>query len=384
MTKSSQFLSVLIVPLFVACDEAPAVSATATSAGQVGVPTSVAAEPRVRLGVLEGDPNQEFHRVTTPFLLPGDRVAVPLQGANAIRIFSLNGEFVQSLGSPGEGPGEFTALGEAWARGDTIEAFDLGKRRITRFLPDQTVESVQFEYVGAAQTVMSGWQAPDRWVAHGVATLGMDGPDVWEVHWFARDGQHLGRVAEVESWHRRMIGGAPAIDPLSPKAFFAVHDSTVYVGHSAESSIKMYQPSGSNSSSITWSPEARPLGETLDRVRDEALARASDAQRGTVRARFDAMRDPSVSTAWGILVDELGYIWVREFDPLKDAQILGGGLGPGPGGSWRIFDPNGTEVGKVQMPDGLEPSQITADYVIGTLEDDLDVQRVQVHRLNRN
>ena len=108
----------------------------------VGTPLAIHPGADLAVGVLSGDAMEEFDRVTTPFLLPDGTVAVPTRGAQSIRLFSPDGNFVESHGEPGEGPGEFISLGGAWARGDTIEAYDGRLRRITRFIPGGELEVV--------------------------------------------------------------------------------------------------------------------------------------------------------------------------------------------------------------------------------------------------
>ena len=133
--------------------------------GVRGIPVAVEEPPRLSVGVLSGDTNQEFYRVSTPFLLPDGRLVVPLRGSNVIRVFAADGAFIENLGGEGEGPGEFTGLESAWSRGDTIEAADNRLNRITRFLPDGTVEVVRLLRAPIVRAV-SPSRCPARWVGH--------------------------------------------------------------------------------------------------------------------------------------------------------------------------------------------------------------------------
>jgi hypothetical protein len=85
------------------------------------------------------------------------------------------------------------------------------------------------------------------------------------------------------------------------------------------------------------------------------------------------------------LVDDLGFIWVRPYEPLKHSTALGGLTlpGGGPGGRWTILSPAGVKVGEIDMPRDLEPLRITTDAVIGVALDELDVETVRVHALRR-
>ena len=69
-----------------------------------------------------------------------------------------------------------------------------------------------------------------------------------------------------------------------------------------------------------------------------------------------------------------------------DLAVLGGRLGGycGPGGNWLVISPEGAEVGWLEMPEGLEPVQITSDAVVGIYRDELGVESVRVHSLSRH
>ena len=85
-------------------------------------------------------------------------------------------------------------------------------------------------------------------------------------------------------------------------------------------------------------------------------------------------------------MDELGFVWIRPFRPERDAAALGGVVGygrSGPGGLWRVFTPDGEEVGQVEIPAGLEPYQVTEDKVLGVYFDELGVEYVRVYELVR-
>jgi hypothetical protein len=55
----------------------------------------------------------------------------------------------------------------------------------------------------------------------------------------------------------------------------------------------------------------------------------------------------------------------------------------GAGGTWQIISPSGVAAGLVEMPQDLQPVQITADAVVGIARDDLGVESVRVHTLQR-
>jgi hypothetical protein len=348
-----------------------------------GVPVSVQDQATVSLGVLEGDSLQEFYLVVTPFLLPDGRVAVPLRSTNSIRLFSESGEYIGTFGREGQGPGEMTGLSSAWARGDTIEAFDGRQKRITRFMPDGSVDVVQIEAVPSAQGVVPG-DAPNRWLFFGVASGGPDERDRWAFHWFDRQGSHVTEIVQVGGFVRQLESdGNSTLHPLSPKAFFAFHNGQAYVNESLTPSIQVFDSLGSLLREVQWTAPEATFGDVLQAVREKALARASADALPEVRYRFETASALEPSVVWGIIVDELGYVWIRPYDPLIHAAALGGMAGPKPGGLWRVFSPDGIELASVAMPDDLEPVQITATHVLGLARSELGVESVRVHTLTR-
>jgi hypothetical protein len=208
-----------------------------------GAPIEFASSPRLAVGVVDGDTIRELDRVVTPFLLPGGELAIPLSEAGTIRIFGPRGEFVRSLGRKGNGPGEFTYLSKAWARGDTIEAFDSDLRRITRFLPHDSVEIV------AVRTPLSDLSAPagpldDGWAVGGVAAGKVGARDSMEMRRIDRTGQDRGVLAHVRGMLRYRGSEYTGPTPLSPRAMIAVRLNHVFVAESTTPRIEAIGPDG--------------------------------------------------------------------------------------------------------------------------------------------
>ena len=82
-------------------------------------------------------------------------------------------------------------------------------------------------------------------------------------------------------------------------------------------------------------------------------------------------------------MDDLGFLWVRPFDPAKTYLANSRTPGGAGGGKWVILSPEGAVVDTIALPANLEPMQITRDAVVGISLDDLDVQHVHVYGLER-
>jgi hypothetical protein len=349
-----------------------------------GTPFEVDSVPMLRVGVSDGDTLQEFFQVTTPFIYDEARLAVPLGGANSIRVFDVDGSFIRSVGRQGEGPGELAALNSAWARGDTIEAGDGRPRRITRFRPDGTVEVVSLRGEAVPETVPVG-AMEGGWITAGVEPGPRNDRDVIIIHGFARDGSHLGEVARTEGI-RRMAGG-PGVDPLSPRAVVRVVMDGIYVGETETPQVRVYDLNGDVQREIGWDPAGRLDPAVALRMVQEA----PDPSPMFEPLLSEAQVPGRVSVFWDFLVDELGFLWVRPYEPMGHAAALGG-LGGGPyltspaggGGRWLVFSSSGEARGSVEIPEGVGPIQITSDALVGIRIDALGVESVQVHQISRH
>ena len=80
-------------------------------------------EPEVTIGLLDGDPDYLFGRISDGVLLPGGEIAVADRRLRTVRVYDSSGTFLRDLGRPGEGPGEFMSIMAVWAAGDTVSVF---------------------------------------------------------------------------------------------------------------------------------------------------------------------------------------------------------------------------------------------------------------------
>jgi hypothetical protein len=340
----------------------------------------------VSVGVVEGDPNQEFDRVVTPFLMSDGRLIVPVAGARSIRVFDEQGFFSYSLGGEGAGPGEFRSLTAAWARGDTIEAMDDRLRRITRFIPGGSVEVVDLQSEVRDLSAVAG-PVPEGWIAGGVAVGDAARRDSIVLRWFDRTGADRGATGTVEGYARYRTAFMSGPEPLSPRPMLQVTGGRAWVAESLTPAIRVLTPMGALDREIAWQPEtARTPRDVLSLVIDSAVSRAPEGRAEALRRHLEAAEVPDrLSVFWKFIVEDDSFIWIRSFDPLKHAAALGGLslTGGGAGGQWSILSPDGKLVGTMDVPADLEVVGITPGAVVGIARDALGVESVRVHRLER-
>ena len=82
--------------------------------------------------------------------------------------------------------------------------------------------------------------------------------------------------------------------------------------------------------------------------------------------------DQTLPAISGLVVDREGNVWAEACDPeLGNAR------------TWSVFEPGGELLAEVTMPPRFRPYDIGADFVLGVIRDDLDVERIHMYRLHR-
>jgi hypothetical protein len=337
-------------------------------------------------GERANDPDHEFYRVVTPFLLPDGGLGVPLSSEGTIRVFDREGELVRTLGSSGQGPGEFMRLAAAWARGDTIEALDSELKRVTRFVPDRAPETIPLEGVASAESGAPGLDN-GGWVLYGVKEVQRSGRDLIAVHQFAPDGRHVAELGEVYGFRRHVHDGGSGPDPISPRPLVRTEGDRVYVAETLTPRVREFDVSTGETRSFEWEPVPALSSDEAVMIAREQVSRTggSEMDEAWTLASFNALTGTEdASVFWDFIVDGEQYVWVRDYDPRIHATSVGGLATAGPGGEWAILDREGSYVTTVAVPEDFEPLRINSDYLIGVRRDELDVESVRVYQIERS
>lgn len=226
-----------------------------------GVPVALGAEARLSVGVVRGDTAEMFDRIVTPFLLSDGQLVVPDAGEHTIRVFGPGGKLEERLGREGKGPGEFNTLRDAWARGDTIEAFDPDLTRITRFPPGGQPLVVRLSGGPQPQLVPGPFGA--GWVVGAIAGAGTGRRDDWALEQFGPDGALIRTLTHVPGMRRLEVPGFMSPGPLSPRQAFTVAESRLYAGETLTPRLEVWKPDGKLEDTIRWQPAPSPPPRTL-------------------------------------------------------------------------------------------------------------------------
>lgn len=111
--------------------------AIVTNPSSEAVYATIAADPVLSIGAIDGPTEVLFGRIASVAVDGAGNLIIADGQMGEIRIFDASGLHLQTIGGPGEGPGEFRALAGAWpTAGGAVVAVDSRLRRITRFGPD--------------------------------------------------------------------------------------------------------------------------------------------------------------------------------------------------------------------------------------------------------
>ena len=345
----------------------------------------MAAEPRVDIGVLEGAEPYQLSQVSGAVRLSDGRIVVANGGSDELRYFDSAGAFLTSAGRKGSGPGEFEMLGSLFALpGDTVAAYDVRLRRISLFAPDGAfARSLTITFPAGAPSPIGQFR-DGSWLCNRGFVFFPSGTEtqlirdtvpllVFEPTGALRDsiGRFPGPELYIVGQGRSRRGGSL---PFGTNTAAAAAGDRFYAGHTARYEITRYTQSGTPEEIVrlAWTPI--PItGDDLARYKAERLAHVSAGSRESFERAYRDMPFPSTFPAFVSLeVDASGNLWVLAASRPGDDRRR-----------WTVFSPDGVALGVVETPPGLSVREVGRDYVLGTWRDDLDVEHVRLHALQR-
>src|SRR5687768_10355608 len=170
--------------------------------------------------------------------------------------------------------------------------------------------------------------------------------------------------------------------PFTPVPRFAVLGDSIYVAEGFDPHIKVLAPDGTQARTIPFTWQTRPDRDPWTVVQQEIERRKDNLK---LQLLNDASRDDPFPRIAGILADERGNLWVKEYNPTTDALYLhtGNALMIAPGGTYRVINTAGRLVATVRMPTNLLPLDIRGDRILAVQRDEFDVESVVVRTVAR-
>ncbi len=365
-------------------------------------------EPAVTIGGSDEREDYLLHGVADATRLSDGRIVVANGGSSEILFYDASGQYLETAGGAGEGPGEFLGLLQLLRLpGDTLLVFS--------FRPGLTWLSPEGDYVRSQPfSLMSLERLPCRiaeanWSVLPDATLltvlednlGTSGcPPAPEEPW-----RTTGLVARVDPQaagrHPGVSPGASTFDTLA--ILPATERNSPNYRAYGRSLVLSFGPDRIYAGD-TGADEILALGfegDTLQRYRTPfepvpipPAARAEEVRR-TIRpdgsvAIGQPYDYPAHYPLFGrLLADAQGDLWVMAYPELQEpvsswrlSRVISFVVGEA-GARWRVLAPDGALVAEIQTPPRFFPLEIGEDYVLGVAKDELDVEAVQLYRLER-
>lgn len=402
MTTRNFLPTLLLAPILAACaGDAPAARATVRDSAGVRIVENrsldsasadwwtVAAEPQVDIGMLEGPEAQTLFRVVDAVRLSDGRIAVANAGTSEVRYYDASGSHVRSTGRQGGGPGEFQRIGSLIRLGgDSLAVIDPQARRIT--ILDGTGELVREMPAGTPDLPISpSARGPDgRWIGTGFRfgtpgdlTDGLMRNDITYVR-ITADGTALadtiGSFPGSETWMRinQSGGSIQSIEIMSSLPFrrtttIVPRGDELFVATQDAPEIRVYGLDGSLRRIIRTGAATPPV--TAEMVRAWAERRAASApperQAGLLEATLALPAGETVPPYGTIRVDRTGRLWVQDYAGLVDDP------------AWTVYGVDGEQIGRVDLPGDFRPFDIGDDWILGRETDELEVEHVRLYVL---
>jgi hypothetical protein len=345
---------------------------------------TVASEPTVEIGVVEGTDPYQLHDVLGATRMSDGRIAILDGGKAELRFFEGSGEFLEAVGGEGEGPGEFNRpTGLHRLPGDSLMVSMFGDSERSLFSPRGEFVRIERSTFGSLSRLVGGvWECPGRpglLLPDGsyLACVGK-APERNPLAEHPRVSHYLVRVPYDLSWADTLgvlygpIGPGPLMfGPLGTQIASSGRPLRIYVGDPAFFEIDVFEDRKGRTMSIRY-----PSGLTPVTSADKAeFVRFAEERSPPGVPRPSADMFPWASNRPGfeaLHADELGYLWAVEDRPRWESVS-----------SARVFSAEGYLLGTVDLPPGLEILEIGSDYVLGLWHDEFDVQYVRLHGLQR-
>jgi len=339
--------------------------------------------PVVRIGALDGPPELTLGNVRAVGWLPDGRIFAGDEQVSSIRIYSPDGEPLQTVGGHGEGPGELQwFLTVSTYRGDSLFVYDYSQRAVSVFAPDLTfarrfrnpllqgnywiqaaLDDGRFLLTSFGETRLSG----GRGIVSDSSLVVIASPEGLPVDTVGSFQLGLRRVGE---------GGMVQASFLLPYAAVAAAGDRILWTAGEPFEYTESDPDGEVVRIVRIMQEPVPItGEVIRQFEEQYVDGALDEERAErMRETVRGAQYPAVlpTTGDAVKIDPYDYRWVARYRPTGSYPVV-----------WEVFDSSGVWQGTVETPQGLEVHTIGIDQIIGVMRDEYDVSYVQVHELHR-
>lgn len=315
--------------------------------------------------------------------LPDGGVLVADRGLFALRWFDATGALVRSLGREGKGPDEFEYIARLHRCGDSVFVNEITKAEpwLVYSLDGTMVRDFAFDSPQGVPTYRTTCNATGAFLHMGWERRTGAPPEPGRARgtvpfWLSdATGRATAPLGELPGSERLVTLRGSRPHPLGREPLLALGRTRAYVATADSFTIRTFGLDGAPLASIIDEPG--DLGTTDDdiaRYKYRDTLGVTDARKANAEREWATFTFPPTVPAYdAMLVDVLDHLWVR-----RTPRAIGAPA------RWHVFDPDGTRVAVVNLPDALEVHEIGTDYILGIrLDASSGAQVVERYSLQR-
>jgi hypothetical protein len=343
-------------------------------------------EAVLTLGGMDERPDYELYNVTHALRLDDGRVVVANRGTRELRFYAADGTHLRTVGRQGGGPGEYEDMwGLVRLPGDSLGVWDWTAKRLTvyddrgelgRTVNPPGLDALGPRLVGAfadgSFAVTVGFDIMALFAGGGgevetpfhLLRIAPDGAVLDSLGPYPGEQRFVRRGARTLSFHRVIYGRTE---------YALVAGDAVYTADDRTGEVRIYDAENRLRRVVRRHHVPQPVTDAdVQLHRETWLANVSEAQREAEAENLAATPTARTLPAFtNLFVDRLGRIWLREFTREPD--------GPR---DWTVLAADGGSTATLQLPPRFTPLDAGEDYLLGLARDDLDVERITLHRLS--
>lgn len=327
-------------------------------------------------------PEYELARVGGVIRLSDQRIAVLNGGTSELRIYSPEGDFVCTAGGRGEGPGEIMSADRLFrGLGDSLVVWDGRAARVSVFTSGcrfaRTVPLTPRPGVARLEGVDGQGRllvvaAELRASAQGEITRILESRMLYDPHGALLD--TIGMSPGVSGVIRGTSDRVEVLRPLvAPTTTYAVSGSIMWVATGETRRLERVDLTAGSRRVITWGgPDLTMTPAYRKAIIEDLVRKVPEDRRSGYRASLESRPVPeSIPATTRVLADGVGRAWLElASTPGQVGQV-----------TWIVFGHNGTPEARLDLPRNMSIQSVGADAILVVETDALDVEHVQLYRI---
>lgn len=320
-----------------------------------------------------------FGSITALDVTSEGRMVVSDMQANHIKVLAPDGSLIDTLGGPGEGPGQFQRLGRVQvARGDSLFAYDSQQTRLTVYGPDSPYRLSRTIAISREKARIGRVHVLDEALVGVEFNIvrqpkeGVQHPDPLPWRLLSETGVPEDTLFRTrpQPFALKKISGGFSVEsiPFARQAHVAVRpDTQMYVGWPDSLHVTATVPTGQSETMVSIPAPSPPVQEA---DRDSAL---SDVETDLHNMIGSAIPDTKPAFTDLIVADD-GRIWIQRPTETPDAETV----------PWWVLTPDTKTIRRVRLPRRVQLEVVQDGQVYGTTSTDAGAPALVRYHIDTN